>query len=106
MNTIDARQRLVELSERTITIVEKLASGQAISSQDASDMRDILGDARAAAYDAGYPGDAAWRALLRTSVYIAAPPIDVEMEFWSEMLEDLEEGIRGLVSITETAAEA
>lgn len=105
MNTIEARRRLAELTSETISIVMRLAAGGSISAADGVRMREVLAEARMIAYDAGYPGDAAWRALLRTSVYVSAPPTDVDREFWVDMLENLREGLAQLSHVTETGVE-
>lgn len=96
MNTIEARLRLAELTNRSIGIVEGLARGDRVSSANSIEIRDILREAREIAYDAGYPGDAAWRAILKTNVYITAPPTPVDATFWLETLEDLREGLTAL----------
>lgn len=108
MNTIEARRRLGELTTRTIEIVEYLAQGDPVSAANSIEIRDILREAREIAYDAGYPGDAAWRSLLRTNVYITAPPSPVDSNFWSETLDDLREALATLgygpnVEVEETA---
>lgn len=105
MNTLDARHRLMELTNQAFSIVERLASGGAVTSQDRSAMREILQEAREVAYDAGHPGDAAWRSLLHASVYVTAPPGEVTDEFWSEVLENLSFGRETLALVTEAAAE-
>jgi hypothetical protein len=65
-------------------------------------MREILREAREVTYDAGYVGDAAWRALLRTNVYVTAPPSAADTVFWSDTLDDLREGLLGLHGVAET----
>lgn len=108
MNTIEARRRLGELTTRAIEIVEYLAQGDPVSASNSIEIREILREAREIAYDAGYPGDAAWRAMLRTNVYITTPPTAVDNSFWSETLDDLREAITTLgygpsVEVEETA---
>lgn len=101
MNTLEARRRLAELVRLAIAIVECLVAGDPVSASNSIEMRDILRDAREVTYDAGYPGDAAWRALLHTNVYITAPPTTVAQDFWKEALEELREGLQSLTAVTE-----
>lgn len=103
MNTMEARRRLGELTRQAVGVVQCLAQGDPVTSSTSIVMRDILREAREVTYDAGYPGDAAWRALLRTNVYITAPPTTVSNEFWSELLEDLRVAMESLTGIEETA---
>jgi hypothetical protein len=103
MNTIEARRRLGELTARAIEIVQYLADGDPVSASNSIEIRDILREAREVAYDAGYPGDAAWRALLRTNVYITAPPTTVDGQFWADTIQDLREALQNLLGIEETA---
>jgi hypothetical protein len=103
MNTLEARQRLAELTTQAIQIVEALALGAPVSSANSIEIREILREAREIAYDAGYPGDPAWRALLRTNVYITTPPADVDQDFWSDSLFDLQAGLESLNGVTQTA---
>jgi hypothetical protein len=102
MNTIESRRRLAELSARAIEILEPLAAGAALSSASSLTMREILNEARESVYDAGYPGDAAGRAILHASVYITTPQDDIDAEFWQEAILDLRIGIDGL-GVVETA---
>ncbi|SRR5579884_282068 len=105
MNTTESRRRLAELTRQALRIVERLRPGEPATAADSVEMRDILREAREVAYDAGYPGDAAWRALLRTSVYINGTTVADE-ETWADAREALTDGLQALIAITETAAEA
>lgn len=102
MNTLEARRRLAELADRAIRIVELLAMGDPVTAANSIEMREILREAREVAYDAGFVGDAAWRALLKTNVYITTPPATVEIEFWQETLEELQSALSALSAATET----
>jgi len=106
MNTLEARRRLSELTARAIAIVELLAGGDPVTAANSIEMRDILREAREVAYDAGYVGDAAWRALLKTNVYVTAPPTTVEQEFWEDTLIDLREGLASLSPMSDAEPES
>jgi|SRR5579872_6844290 len=101
MNTIEARRRLAELTERAIAIVEYLSTGDPVTASNSIEMREILREAREVAYDAGYVGDSAWRALLKTNVYVTTPPTTVDAGFWEDTLSDLRAGLATLTGITE-----
>lgn len=103
MNTVESRLRLRELTLRAIEIVRRLAIDGTVTAAETIEMREILRQAREVAYDAGYPGDAAWRALLRSNVYVTAPPADVTADFWTETLVELRAGVASLTGMTETA---
>jgi hypothetical protein len=100
MNTLEARARLLELSQHALEIVERLAAGSTVTAADRGRMREILRDAREVVYDAGYPGEFAWRAILRASVHTNAPPGETTQEFWQEIAQELRDGMEplGLVS--------
>ena len=104
MNTIEARRRLAELTSRAITIVEALAQGDPVTSSNSIEMREILREAREVAYDAGYIGDPAWRALLKTNVYVTAPPTTADRTFWEDTLIDLNDARVGLAGAEAEAA--
>lgn len=103
MNTLEARRRLAELTAQAIGIVECLANGDPVTAANSIEMREILREAREVAYDAGYSGDTAWRALLKSNVYVTAPPSTVERDFWDDTIADLRDGLRSLTGVTETA---
>lgn len=104
-NTFDARQRLIDLSTQAIEIIEGLASGNAITGQDRAKMREILREAREVVYDAGYPGEQAWRAILHASVHVTTPTEDVDHSRWTDALEELREGLEPLALTGTTSAE-
>jgi hypothetical protein len=104
-NTFDARQRLIDLSTQAIEIVEGLASGKPITGQDRARMREILREAREVVYDAGYPGEQAWRAILRASVHVTTPSEDVDHSTWIDALDELRDGLEPLSLTGATSAE-
>ncbi len=104
-NTFDARQRLVDLSTHAIEIVEGLASGQPVTGHDRAAMREILREAREVVYDAGYPGEQAWRAILHVSVHVTTPSDDVDHSTWIDALQELREGLEPLSLTTTSTAE-
>jgi hypothetical protein len=109
MNTLEARGRLAELTASAIEIVGRLAAGSPVTAANGIEMREILREARDIAYDAGYIGDAAWRALLKTNVYVTTPPTTVDMEFWGDILLDLRDAwtmLTGLTDVVLAEAEA
>lgn len=104
MTTVEARRRLAELTSQAFTIVEALAQGDPVTSSNSIEMREILREAREVAYDAGYIGDPAWRALLKTNVYVTAPPTTTDRAFWEDTLTDLQEARESLTGAAETEA--
>ncbi len=105
MNTSDARHRLLDLTLQARDIVQKLAEGQRATGEDRATMRELIREAREAAYDAGFPGDAAWRALLRAGMTVTNPQEEPDQETWTEILEGLAEGQDRLSLVTGMAVE-
>jgi hypothetical protein len=104
-NTFDARQRLVDLTTQAIEILEGLALGNVITGQDRAAMRQILHEAREVVYDAGYPGEQAWRAILHASVHVTTPNEDINLSTWADALEELRESLEPLGLTSGSAAE-
>ena len=106
MNTLEARRRLAELTARAIDIVRYLADGDPVTAANSIEMREILREARDVAYDAGFIGDPAWRALLKTNVYVTTPPNSVDLQFWADILADLQEAWSTLTGLNDSEVEA
>jgi hypothetical protein len=68
MDTYEARTRMLEMAEPALEIVERLERGESPSPDDRRTLRQLLLEARSTLADAGYPGEAVWRALQRASM--------------------------------------
>ncbi|HZT95497.1 MAG TPA: hypothetical protein VFB34_01545 [Chloroflexota bacterium] len=91
---------MLELALEVTEIVRRLSVAPSPTARDQTAMRELLGKAREAAYDAGFPADLAWRAILRATVTATAPHEVPTGETWLEILDSLQEGQDQLSLVT------
>lgn len=101
MNTLEARERLLDLSWQALAIVDSLAAGNVAGGEERVRMREVLRAAREVVYDAGYPGEEAWRAILHVSVYVNAPPEEATIDLWEEAAQGLRAAAEPLELVTD-----
>ncbi|MGH2442423.1 MAG: hypothetical protein ACRDFX_04600 [Chloroflexota bacterium] len=101
MDTLEARVQMYALTLRGREVLEGFLAGSLTSREAADQFRRIVGEARPVLTDAGYPAEAAWRALQSASAGFDAYIDPFDASFWSDTqreLQEAEENLERLVS--------
>jgi hypothetical protein len=99
MDTYEARTRMCDIGRGALTIALELSSGAAPTTADKANLRRMLLEARSLLADAGYPGEAVWRALHRSSIGADTTLDQPDASYWQDVAGSLEAGIATLESL-------
>ncbi len=87
------------MAQAALGVVERLVRGVAPSPDERGQLRRFVSDARSLLPDAGYPGEAAWRALQRASIGIDTLGDVPDRSYWADVETDLRAAIGTLSSL-------
>ena len=99
MDTHEARIELLELGQRALELAARYKMGDTPSAEERSALREMVVKARASLPDAGYPGEAIWRGLQRTSIGAETSLGRSDQAFWNDVYVEIHEGIGTLRSL-------
>lgn len=99
MDTYEARMRMRDLAADALEIVGRFREGKAPSGDDRSRLRSMVQESRALLGDAGYPGEAAWRGLQRSSLGADTYFNEADTAYWLDVAGDLQTAIETLDSL-------
>lgn len=91
------------MARAALDVVERIVRGQMPSRGDRSELRHFVSDARSVLPDAGYPGEAAWRALQRASIGVETLGETPDRAYWSDVEGDLRGAVDTLSSLVGVA---
>ena len=103
MDTFEARHQMRELARRGLALVEGFVRDGSPTPESSSALRAIAADARALVPDAGFPAEAAWRALAHAANALVAMEPDPEGLGWLEIVDELRVAVDGLDSLLGSA---
>jgi hypothetical protein len=93
MDTYEARMVMRDIARESLEIVERMVSSHSPAYAERRRLRELSNEARQALADAGYPGEAVWRAVQRASIAIETSGEQADPVFWNEVSRDLESGV-------------
>jgi hypothetical protein len=99
MDTYEARSKMCDVAAMALATVRRIQEGPAPSYADASELRELLQQARTLLSDAGYPGEAVWRALQRASMGIDTHFDHADAGFWDDISAELRSAVATLESL-------
>jgi hypothetical protein len=99
MNTQDARREMESLAAEALAIVSRIREGRAPSLDDRNNLRRMASEARALLAEAGYPGEAVWRGLQRSSMGTDTNFDSHDSGYWQDVVDELERGAATLASL-------
>ncbi len=99
MNTQDARRDMRSLATEGLAIVNRIRETRASSSDDRNQLRRMAGEARGLLAEAGYPGEAVWRGLQRSSIGAETHFDSFDAAYWQDVTDELERGAATLASL-------
>jgi hypothetical protein len=85
-----------DLAQAALTIVERREESVALNREDRSQMREMASEARSVLADAGYPGEASWRAIQRASIGLDTAFDEPDRSYWQDLGEELRSAISAL----------
>jgi hypothetical protein len=99
MNTQDARLEMGTLAIQGLAIVDRIRQGRAPSIEDRNNVRRMANEARSLLAEAGYPGEAVWRGLQRSSIGTDTNFDSYDSSYWQDVANELEQGAATLASL-------
>jgi len=99
MNTLEARIQLRDVAQRGLELTRQIVARNRVEPDARTGLRALALEAREALVDAGYPGEATWRALQRASIGAETSNGDLDANFWSALSDDLASAIETLDSL-------
>jgi hypothetical protein len=105
MDTYEARIAMRELADGALKIVEHVASElTGPTAGEKSELRRLAVEARSLLPDAGYPGEAAWRVLQRSSMGADTAGLYPDDLFWADIVQELHAAMETLDALVSTSA--
>ena|SRR5947209_2123635 len=99
MDTYEARITMRDLAHDALDVVTRRESGVATNREDRAQIRQMASEARSLLGDAGYPGEAAWRAIQRASIGLETAFDEPDRTYWEDLATDLRDAIETLDSL-------
>jgi hypothetical protein len=96
MDTYEARLKMRDLAQDALVIVERREASVVLNREDRTHLREMAMEARSVLSDAGYPGEASWRAIQRASIGLDTAFDEPDRSFWQDVLEELRSAISTL----------
>jgi hypothetical protein len=99
MNTQDARREMEALAAQGLAIVNRIREGRAPSLEDRNNLRRMASESRSLLAEAGYPGEAVWRGLQRSSIGADTNFDSHDSSYWQDVIDELERGAATLAAL-------
>lgn len=99
MNTQDARSEMASLAAQGLVIVARIRETRNAPVDDRDQLRRMASEARTLLSEAGYPGEAVWRGLQRSSIGAETHFDSFDAAYWHDVTEELERGAATLESL-------
>ena len=99
MNTLEARLQLKDLAQQGLELTRQIVARNGVEPDVRVLLRSLALEAREALADAGYPGEATWRALQRASMGAETATGDLDLVFWMTLSDDFASAIEVLDSL-------
>lgn len=96
MNTLEARIHMRELARDGLERVRTIVATNEITIDDRDVLRRLSVSARTVLADAGYPGEASWRALQRAAIGLDTGGPSLDLAYWQSLESDLVEAMETL----------
>jgi hypothetical protein len=96
MDTYEARLRMRDLAHDALDVVERRQAGASAGREDRSDLRQMATESRSLLGDAGYPGEATWRAIQRASIGLETAFEEPDRSYWEDLADELRQAIETL----------
>ncbi len=87
------------LATQALTVVNRIRDGRSPTLDDRNSLRGMAIDARALLAEAGYPGEAVWRGLQRSSIGTDTNFDSHDASYWQDVTDELERGVATLASL-------
>jgi hypothetical protein len=102
MNTYEARTYMRDIAREALEIVERPSSGTMPTFANRRRLHEMVTEARGVLGDAGFPGEAVWRAVQRASIAVDTSGEEPDTDYWRLLEEELQAGLDTLNSLVST----
>ncbi|GAC1508507.1 MAG: hypothetical protein NVS2B16_05450 [Chloroflexota bacterium] len=99
MNTNEARIHMRDLALGGVEAIRVIVEIRKINFDQRNALREYAASARSALSDAGFPGEATWRALQRAAIGLDTGGPSIDPAFWQSVQSELEEAVTALDSL-------
>lgn len=87
------------LATQGLAIVNRIRAGRAPLLEDRNNLHRMASEARELLAEAGYPGEAVWRGLQRSSIGADTNFDSPDAAYWQDVVDELERGAATLSSL-------